>query len=194
MCTPAQLKFIFILFLRDECFALLYICAPHEGQVTTEVRRRLTGTEGHRWLWTTTWMLRIKPRFSTKEADAINHWAISIGPGKIFQLYKNVSCQCVGSFCVWFALQILQLALLGRHSSGKDLWKAHILGQIGSILSPLFCYFNSMWNFYLLLNLSWCSIFSTSRKMSEDFFNCTVFSQVHWRSEASVNILHQIIF
>lgn len=100
------IKIIFILFLHDECFAWMYIWAPHESQVTTEVRRRLTGTEGYKWFWTTTWMLRIKPRFSVKEANAINHWAISVGPGKTFQLYKNVSCQCCGFFLclVCFAL------------------------------------------------------------------------------------------
>lgn len=55
----------FILFRAYECFACMYVCAPHVCPVPTEVRR------GHWMLWSleswaTTWILRVKSWSSAK--------------------------------------------------------------------------------------------------------------------------------
>lgn len=104
-CCPFALllkRFTYLfLFHVCECFACMHVCASCTYFVPAEVRRRhwIPWTWSYRCLWTTMWVLRPEPRFSSKTASTV-FCAIGLRERKRSWVFS--------SFCTLFTERVAQ--------------------------------------------------------------------------------------
>ena len=76
-----------ILLLRGKNILIFYFSKDFLFYVfeytVADIRHIRRGIRSHyRWLWATMWLLRIELTTSGRALSALNHWAISLAPGK----------------------------------------------------------------------------------------------------------------
>lgn len=92
--------FIYFYFMwLSVCLHVYALCA---SLVSMEIRRacHISKKWSYRWLWTAMWMLKTKPRFSTRATSALNHWAIILGLSFVL-LSKSYNYACLPEHSPW---------------------------------------------------------------------------------------------